>query len=106
MCKLLIRKGAKINHCNFNYHNALTYICDANLKFLYYDRLNDIYKIAKLLIKNNININHRTQFGVTALMFAHKHNNNKLIKLLLKYDKTNLYDNKYKLYVINYCYFK
>jgi len=70
----------QINKVTLTGSNALIYGCQRNSSL----------QSMELLLKHNININHQTKDGSTALMFAVQKNNIDIIYLLLKYN-CNIY---------------
>src|SRR5437868_6142197 len=85
--KLLIENGIDVNYIEEHLSdNALIITCRN------FNNQNNI-KIAKLLIKNKINILHENKFGVNSLICATYNNNSEMIELLIKNNINISYQN-------------
>lgn len=85
--KLLIENGIDVNYIEEHLSdNALIITCRN------FNNQNNI-KIAKLLIKNKINMLHENKFGVNSLICATYNNNSEMIELLIKNNINISYQN-------------
>jgi ankyrin repeat protein len=88
--RLLIEKGANINHCDGQEQNCLHLITKAKSKPA-------SLRIAQHLIENGVNINQQDILGNTPLHYAAAKNYIKMVNLLLKYSaNTSITNNRKK----------
>lgn len=84
VCEFLIEHKANVNTQNGKGYTALMFVSGRIYRMCSWDNHEEQYEIAKVLIKNNADINLKANNNRTALSYAKSSNNIKVIELLEK----------------------